>query len=674
MNKKKRLLLTCTFAFFAQAFLFGQDKLSVKFGKITPADFNLSTQKYDSGAEAVVIADVGSSAFIGNNKGWFSLEFRHTKRIKILSKTGFEAATVTIPLFFDGDDIEKLQNLKAVTYNMENGHVVETKLDDKSLFTEKLNKNLVLKKFTFPAVKEGSIIEYSYLQTSDFLRNLQPWEFQSEYPCLWSEYKVDIPDFFNYVFLSQGHVPFSVDTASATHDYFRLMIPGGAERNEMVNLSASVVSHLWIMKNIPALKEEKFTTTLRNHISKIEFQLSQYRFPDEPIKNVMTSWFSVSESLMDDEDFGADLGKPNSWLTEDLKAITKGASTPREKAEKIYDWVRDNCTCTDHDARFLSNPIKTIFKNKSGNVADLNLLLDAMLKHENIEVDPVLLSTRDHGFTHSIYPLMNRYNYVICRAIIDSVAYLLDASQPWLGFAHLPGYCYNGQARVINKSMPIIVNLNAGDISESKTTMVFIANDGKGGLSGSYQSVPGYFESSSIRQKVRDKGEKDYFSTVQSAYSGGIQIANTEIDSVKLPTNPVKVSYDFSVPHDTTEDIVYFNPILATETYKENPFKAATRTYPVEIPYAMDETYILNMDVPAGYKIEELPKSTKVLFNTDEGYFEYIVQKDENNIQLRSRVKLLKADFKPDDYAVLRDFFAFVVKKQSEQFVFKKKK
>jgi hypothetical protein len=87
----------------------------------------------------------------------------------------------------------------------------------------------------------------------------------------------------------------------------------------------------------------------------------------------------------------------------------------------------------------------------------------------------------------------------------------------------------------------------------------------------------------------------------------------------------------------------------------------------------MDETYILNMEVPEGYKIEEVPKSTKVLFNTDEGYFEYIVQKDENNIQLRSRVKLLKADFKPDDYAVLRDFFAFVVKKQSEQFVFKKK-
>jgi hypothetical protein len=41
---------------------------------------------------------------------------------------------------------------------------------------------------------------------------------------------------------------------------------------------------------------------------------------------------------------------------------------------------------------------------------------------------------------------------------------------------------------------------------------------------------------------------------------------------------------------------------------------------------------------------------------------------------MRSRIKLNKAIFEPDDYRTLRDFFAAVVKKQSEQIVFKKKK
>ena len=89
--------------------------------------------------------------------------------------------------------------------------------------------------------------------------------------------------------------------------------------------------------------------------------------------------------------------------------------------------------------------------------------------------------------------------------------------------------------------------------------------------------------------------------------------------------------------------------------------------------YPLDEMYILNMEVPAGYVVDELPKSAKVAFNGTDGFYEYIIQKDENNIQLRSRLKLNRAIYRADEYNVLRDFFAFVVKKQAEQVVFKKK-
>ena len=44
-----------------------QEKSPVKFGKISPADFTI-TQSYDSGASAVVIADIGSSVFEVNYK------------------------------------------------------------------------------------------------------------------------------------------------------------------------------------------------------------------------------------------------------------------------------------------------------------------------------------------------------------------------------------------------------------------------------------------------------------------------------------------------------------------------------------------------------------------------------------------------------------------------------
>jgi hypothetical protein len=105
---------------------------------------------------------------------------------------------------------------------------------------------------------------------------------------------------------------------------------------------------------------------------------------------------------------------------------------------------------------------------------------------------------------------------------------------------------------------------------------------------------------------------------------------------------------------------------------KENPFKSAQRNYPIEMPYCIDRTYVMNMQVPQGYKVDELPKPARVTLNDNEGSFEYLIQQSGDNIQLRCRTKLNKANFEPEDYETLRNFFAFVVEKQGEQIVFKK--
>jgi CDP-glycerol glycerophosphotransferase (TagB/SpsB family) len=92
------------------------------------------------------------------------------------------------------------------------------------------------------------------------------------------------------------------------------------------------------------------------------------------------------------------------------------------------------------------------------------------------------------------------------------------------------------------------------------------------------------------------------------------------------------------------------------------------------MPYKIYETYVLNMEIPEGYKVDEIPKSTRVKLNEDEGMFEYIIAQNVTNIQLRSKIVLYKATFQPEDYETLRDFFAFIVKKHSEQIVLKKTK
>ncbi|HTQ64967.1 MAG TPA: DUF3858 domain-containing protein [Puia sp.] len=673
MNIKK-LLIAFLCICLLQNYLCAQDKSNIKFGKIAPEDFDLSKNKFDSGASAVIIADIGNTSFEGNIKGYFTLVFKRFRRVKIINKNGFDVATESINLYSDGTDEEKLADLKASTYNLENGKITETRLEDKSIFTDKIDRHNVKKKFALPAVKEGSIIEISYTIKSDFYTNLQPWNFQGEYPCLWSEYLVTVPQFFHYVVLTQGDQSFAVKTTKTVKAYYSVRESGGASSSDNIySISGSADESHWVMKDVPPLKRESYTTTIRNHVSRVEFQLHYTQFGETAERHdYMGNWFMASEKLLNDEHFGKALDEDNHWMSEDMKTITAGCHDDLEKMKKIYVFVRDNFTCTNNEVILAENSLKTVFKKKSGSVAEINLLLTAMLRHENISADPVLLSTRENGYASETYPLIERFNYVVCSAKTNDRAYYLDASDPIIGFGHLPNECYNGTARTINKEKPYAVFFDADSLNEQKSTSVIIINDDKGHPSGNFQSVLGYYESYDTREKIKKKSEKDFFKDIQSGYGGDIVLQNPVIDSLTKLEFPIKLSYDFDIKN-ADEDIIYFNPMMS-EGYKENPFKSAERKYPVEMPYRFDETYNLSMEIPAGYVVEELPKSAKVAYNEKEGFFEYLIQKDETSIQMRSRIKLNKAFFSPDEYNTLRDFFAFIVKKQSEQVVFKKKK
>jgi hypothetical protein len=175
-----------------------------------------------------------------------------------------------------------------------------------------------------------------------------------------------------------------------------------------------------------------------------------------------------------------------------------------------------------------------------------------------------------------------------------------------------------------------------------------------------------------LRTSIKEKGEDKYLKNIQITYGSDVEIKNLQIDSLNQLEQPVKINYNINFKTPNEEDIIYFNPFVSNE-FKENPFKATLRKYPIEMPYPLDDIYELAMDIPKGYKVDELPKSVKASFNGTDGFFEYTIQKDEFMVQLRSHVKLNQAIFAPEDYNSLRDFFAYVIKKQSEQIVFKKK-
>jgi hypothetical protein len=295
-----------------------------------------------------------------------------------------------------------------------------------------------------------------------------------------------------------------------------------------------------------------------------------------------------------------------------------------------------------------------------------------MMKRAGLKVDPILLSKRSHGVVHPVYPIMERFNYVIARLDIDGKTYFLDASEPLLGFDKLDYECYNGHAFIINpEATP--TKLEAQQLKEESYVTVFMVNGKEGKTVGSFKHSPGYVESTSIREELKAKGREAFIEKLKKKHGSEFQVDKVTIDSLTKYEDPLSIAYNLDFTGEK-EDILYINPMFG-EGYKENPFKSATRAYPVEIPFIIDETYNLQLEIPDGYVLDELPKQAIVKFNEqNDAYFEYRVSSSGNMISLRSRLQISKTLFHQDDYEVLREFFAMVVTKHSEQIVFKKKK
>ncbi|HTR28621.1 MAG TPA: DUF3857 domain-containing protein [Puia sp.] len=645
-----------------------QDKSEKALGKVTTADFTLpATPIIDSNSIAVNLADIGSIHFVGNEDGWFSYVFQIHERIKILNKKAFDQlATVRIGLWRNTDDAEKIDKLAASTYNLENGQVVESKLDKKDIFQDKVNKEYTEVRFALPAMREGSIIDYSYTITSKFIRFLPTWRFQSQkYPCLWSEFYVDIPQTLSYVVLKQGIHQYAVDEGSEGAASYRV----GGKNNPELTVNANTIRHHWVMKNVPAFREENFLACPDNYMDKIEFQLSR-TYNGEEYTEYYNNWKQATQQLLARDDFGKGLENDNSQVTECMNKALTSATDLRGQAREIYYYLCNHFTCTDFGDKYIQTTLNDVVKKRSGTVGDINLLLVAMLRKIGLQADPVVLTTREHGFNVATYPMLTRLNYVIARAVVDGQVIFLDAAHPKLGFGQLDKECYNGHARIISLKDSGSIFFEADSLREKKSTVVFITATEKG-LEGTWESTLGAQESYALRERVNEKGEGEFFKNIQTQYGEDITISDSHIDSLERPEEPVKVRYTFKFNQEQGQAKIYVNPFIG-EGMHENPFKSVERKYPIEMPYTSDEMYVFTIQIPDGYSVEELPKSAKASLNGQDGSYEYLIGSDAGMIQLRCRLKLNRANFGPEDYANLRNFYSMVVQKEAEMVVLKK--
>jgi transglutaminase-like putative cysteine protease len=637
--------LTVTVFLISAAAAFSQSG-PYKVGEVKDAEVAMRVYDQDTSAAAVVLSDHGNTYITSGQSGMKLVFERHT-RIKILKKSGYEWANVSIPFYQKNGARENVHKLQGFTYNMEGGKVVKHKLELDGMHEEKLNENWYLKKLTMPQVKEGSVIDYAYTVSSDFMFNLRSWEFQFTIPVVHSEYKVQFPSYLNYNLEQQGYLNLDVSKKA---------------------FKANNLTYHFVKQNAPALRPEKYITTMRDYQSRVDFELQSIKFPDRPLQVIVGDWEQVTKDLLEAERFGQQLNRRDFFKNEVAEIAVK-YTNPKQQMAAVHDLVKSTVKWNNIYSFGSSGPVRRAFEKRTGNSADINLLLIAMLRDAGLDAAPVLLSTRENGRV-PLSPMLTKFNYVIAHVKVGGVEYLLDATDPLLPAGMLPVHCLNGRGRLIKKDDQRWVDLvpSATDLKFYSADVSISAN---GTMVGKATESSSGYNALRLRKEIKEVGEEKYAEKISNEI-GNLKIVKPSFGNTDYLEKALSISYSLTV--DGTEqpgDVIYLNPMMG-QGEKENPFKLADRIYPVDLAVPIDHTYICRFALPDDYVIDDAPKNAVVTLPENGGKFMYMIEKQGNTIQVTSKISVLKPVYSAPEYPYLKEFYNLIVAKHAEQIVLKK--
>ena len=653
-------------------------KTKHKFGKLNPGEAEMKFYEQDSSASAVILYDKGHSYFLYDNDKGFKIMFKRDVRIKIFKKDAYTYANFEIPLYIGNSGAEELVlSLKGRTFNLENGKVVTTKLNKSNIFYDKKSKHLKIAKIAFPSVKEGSVIDLEYQISSDFIFNMRGWQFQYNIPVKYSEYSAFVPEFFNYHKNQKGYDNVILTQSSANRDesftihYKTLPQAGGKIETGSYELPSVSKLLSWKTSDVPAFVEEPYITAPKNFMTALEFELISIAYPQKPIEYYTGSWADVNKRLLKSPYFGLQL-KPTKKIRLQAEEICRDANTDIEKVAAVYSWIKKNIKWNHYKSKYIEDKLNDVLIDKKGNSADINMLLINMLKVQQINVNPVILSTRSHGMIFPTHPSLTVFNYVIAEVKIDDKSYFLDATDENLPLGLLPFRCLNGTGRRLGTAGEQeiqIVPAQKKQKSSLYTLNINLGEDIYGTVNKTYKGYAAY----EIRDAIEDEGGQDEYTAKMTDNSDDAEISDVKFLNIKDIDKPLKESYHISSSDNITfaGNLIYLTPLLNEKT-ENNPFKLDDRKYPVDYAYPYHENIIMQYTIPEGYEIIEKPENTAFSLPGRTAQFQFQVSIVGNKVQVISIFKINKTVFQYDSYKALKNFYDLLIKKQNEKIVLKK--
>ena len=376
-----------------------QEKYSEEYGKITQHEISMTEYAADPEAEAVVIYEIGTNYFQGDDNRGFLLHKERRTKIKVLKAAGTEYAKIEIPFYTDSRNGESVIDIEATVYNLENGKLTKTNLDPKKIFEEKIDNDLSVKKIALPDVREGSVIEFKYHIITPFFFNMGTWAFQKKIPVIHSQLIYKAIPYYEYTYIVRGTKEFDeFDSVTKNQDIHF----GSLLYQERI--------YTFGMKDLPAFRDEEFISAEEDYMISINFQVSKIYFASGSSQNYISTWPALCDDFLKRDNFGKYIKNSEKEAKKLLPTLNLDNKSQLDQTIEITQYVKSMYKWNDVNNKFAEDKLSDFLKSKSGNSANINLYLIGLLKAANINVNPLVLSTRNHGGVSKSHPFQQFLN------------------------------------------------------------------------------------------------------------------------------------------------------------------------------------------------------------------------------------------------------------------------
>jgi len=550
------------------------------------------------------------------------------ERIKIYNKEGFDEATIFIPYADVG-------RVKGATYNMVDGEIVETPLDKDLIFEDEVIKDVEFKKFTFPNVKEGSVLEYKYKTDKGSSKNI--------------DLQYDIP-IKNEKVVVTNRMQLGIEILQNPRAYLN------------VNRVQSGNSTIFKAKNVPALESENFVYDMDMYRSYITMNLTS-------IANEVNfyNWESLAGNIVGVDDFGQG-AKPKRFYKDDVAAAIGDKIDNLEKAKAIYDFLKSKVKWNKEYWVIPDENIRKVYDDEEGNIAAINILYVSMLKSVGIEAYPLLSSTKLNGIP--ITASLSSFNTTLAYLKIGANEYVVDVAHPKSTFNYIGTQFLNWKGIKIDQKDKSFGWVQLDKVNPSAKSIITNATLSEDLIvSGTVKErLSGYF-AANANSKLKDLAENDKKRIVDYEKSGlYITDINTKNDSPDI----VDVSFNFEMENaiDEISDKMYINPLLFF-TIDENPFKKEERKYAIDFGFPFKEQSMITLSLPEGYVVESLPEPSKMVME-DIGSYTIRTNAVGDKIQIMGVFEIQNALLPFDKYPQIQQFFKLRLEKEQEKIVLTK--